>query len=250
MTRNQKIIAAVVAVVVLARRGHRVRRVERVEQVAAGEVVIFSTGAGADAAEHGGPERDTGPQADPQHHRRHGRHRQRGDRDQRLDGDRRARPCSRCNGRDAIAETGTRAVLPVAGAGRPGRRRAAAEADPRRRGRRPGPHEQLLFTSRPSSPWRSGRPSTTIRTRPRPIPQSVTVSLQQGTGYKLGTQSAAGLIIGPPAAQTTSVDVRRAASPHGDASPAYRPIPPARVAGASRSSRWTTRCPRASRPPS
>ena len=35
-------------------------------------------------------------------------------------------------------------------------------------------------------------------------PESVTVSLQQGTGYKVGTQSAAGLIIGPPAAQTTS----------------------------------------------
>jgi hypothetical protein len=35
-------------------------------------------------------------------------------------------------------------------------------------------------------------------------PESVTVSLAQGTGYKVGTQSAAGLIIGPPAAQTTS----------------------------------------------
>ena len=42
-------------------------------------------------------------------------------------------------------------------------------------------------------------------------PESVTVSLQQGTGYKVGTQSAAGLIIGPPAAQTTSV-VSRGAS--------------------------------------
>ncbi len=35
-------------------------------------------------------------------------------------------------------------------------------------------------------------------------PESVTVSLEQGTGYKVGTQNSAGLIIGPPAAQTTS----------------------------------------------
>jgi len=33
--------------------------------------------------------------------------------------------------------------------------------------------------------------------------QAVTVSLEQGTGYKLGNQDSAGLIIGPPAAQTT-----------------------------------------------
>ncbi len=37
-------------------------------------------------------------------------------------------------------------------------------------------------------------------------PESVTVSLEQGTGYKVGTQNSAGLIIGPPAAQTTSFD--------------------------------------------
>jgi hypothetical protein len=35
-------------------------------------------------------------------------------------------------------------------------------------------------------------------------PQSVTVSLEQGTGYELGDQDTAGLIIGPPAAQTAS----------------------------------------------
>ena len=35
-------------------------------------------------------------------------------------------------------------------------------------------------------------------------PESVTVSLEQGTGYKLGAQDSAGLIIGPPAAQTTA----------------------------------------------
>ncbi|HMD46082.1 MAG TPA: Calx-beta domain-containing protein [Acidimicrobiales bacterium] len=37
-------------------------------------------------------------------------------------------------------------------------------------------------------------------------PESVTVSLEQGTGYKLGFQASAGLVIGPPAgAATTSV---------------------------------------------
>ncbi len=55
-------------------------------------------------------------------------------------------------------------------------------------------------------------------------PESVTVSLQQGTGYKVGTQSAAGLIIGPPAAQTTSV-VSRGASAQATLD-AYRPFQP------------------------
>jgi multidrug efflux pump subunit AcrA (membrane-fusion protein) len=34
--------------------------------------------------------------------------------------------------------------------------------------------------------------------------QAVTVALTQGTGYKLGNQDSAGLVIGPPAAQTTA----------------------------------------------
>ena len=55
-------------------------------------------------------------------------------------------------------------------------------------------------------------------------PESVTVSLQQGTGYKVGTQSAAGLIIGPPAAQTTSVRVRGASAQA--TLDAYRPFQP------------------------
>ena len=37
-------------------------------------------------------------------------------------------------------------------------------------------------------------------------PESATVSLEQGTGYKLGPQNTAGLIIGPPPAQTTSFE--------------------------------------------
>ena len=52
-------------------------------------------------------------------------------------------------------------------------------------------------------------------------PESVTVSLQQGTGYKVGTQDSAGLIIGPPAAQTTAVRRPRAV-PSG---PTLRRVP-------------------------
>ena len=40
-------------------------------------------------------------------------------------------------------------------------------------------------------------------------PESATVSLEQGTGYKLGPQNTAGLIIGPPPAQTTSFSRQR-----------------------------------------
>jgi hypothetical protein len=36
------------------------------------------------------------------------------------------------------------------------------------------------------------------------VPESATVSLEQGTGYQLGTQDSAPLTIGPPAAQTTA----------------------------------------------
>lgn len=42
-------------------------------------------------------------------------------------------------------------------------------------------------------------------------PQSVTVALEQGTGYELGDQDTAGLIIGPPSTQTTAY---RATSEH------------------------------------
>ncbi len=56
-------------------------------------------------------------------------------------------------------------------------------------------------------------------------PESVTVSLQQGTGYKVGTQSAAGLIIGPPAARTTSATVSGGASTRATLA-AYRPFVP------------------------
>ena len=49
-------------------------------------------------------------------------------------------------------------------------------------------------------------------------PESVTVSLEQGTGYKVGTQNAAGLIIGPPSAQTTSLHASGSASGRPQAS--------------------------------
>ena len=74
------------------------------------------------------------------------------------------------NGRDAIAEDGTVPFFRSLAAGRPGRGRAAAEADPGCRRRLPGADRTTTSTSRPSSRWPSGRPSTTIRTRRRPTP--------------------------------------------------------------------------------
>ncbi len=60
-------------------------------------------------------------------------------------------------------------------------------------------------------------------------PQSATVSLEQGTGYKLGAEDSAGLIIGPPPAQAAAfsskpgVDATLAAFPSEVASPATPP---------------------------
>lgn len=42
--------------------------------------------------------------------------------------------------------------------------------------------------------------------------QSVTVSLEQGTGYELGTDDSAGLVIGPPAETAAAIDGRRGAA--------------------------------------
>ena len=92
---------------------------------------------------------------------------------------------------------GHRAVLPAAQRRRPRRRRAPAQADPRGRRRQPRRRWTRCSRSRRDSRSRSGRRSTTIRARRRSRRRSVTVSLAQGTGYTLGKQTAAGLIIGP-----------------------------------------------------
>ncbi len=55
-----------------------------------------------------------------------------------------------------------------------------------------------------------GYPNSTPAT-----PQSVSVSLEQGTGYELGDQDTAGLIIGPPATQTASLTAEKGGATTG-----------------------------------
>jgi Calx-beta domain len=50
-------------------------------------------------------------------------------------------------------------------------------------------------------------------------PQSVTVSLEQGTGYELGDQDTAGLIIGPPATQAAAYRATNGSAVSGSAGP-------------------------------
>ncbi len=99
------------------------------------------------------------------------------------------------------------------------------------------------FSQQRSSPWPSDRPSTTIRTPRRPT-RSVTVSLRQGTGYRSGrrTRRADHRARGGPGHRVRGCGRCGAAtSTHTDQVPAGAP--------GSRSSWWTTRCPRASRHP-
>jgi multidrug efflux pump subunit AcrA (membrane-fusion protein) len=107
------------------------------------------------------------------------------------------------NGRDAIAETGTVPFFRSLAPGDEGddvlqlKQILAAAGDD------PGPMTPL-FTEQTQfalAQWQAQNhyPNSTPAS-----PQSVTVALQQGTGYMLGDQVSAGLIIGPPAAQTTA----------------------------------------------
>jgi multidrug efflux pump subunit AcrA (membrane-fusion protein) len=111
-------------------------------------------------------------------------------------------PMFALDGRDAIAETGTVPFFRSLGPGDEGddvlqlKQILAAAGDD------PGPMTPL-FTEQTQfalAQWQAQHhyPNATPAS-----PQSVTVSLQEGTGYKLGDQVSAGLIIGPPA-QTVS----------------------------------------------
>ena len=79
-------------------------------------------------------------------------------------------------------------------------------------GLQPRPDEQRCSPSRPGSRSRSGRPQHHYPGAVPRTPQTVTVSLGQGSGYKIGAQSSAGLIIGraaelphaPTAARSTT----------------------------------------------
>ena len=70
-------------------------------------------------------------------------------------------------------------------------------------------------------------------------PEAATVSLEQGTGYQLGTQDSAPLVIGPPAAQTTAH--RTGAGTRAGHCHARRAMSPMARAASSPSSRWPAR---------
>ncbi len=226
-------------------RGNRVRGVTRLQLGQPGRGGHLLQGAGPHAAEHGGPERNPCPQADPQHHRVEPGHRHGREVDQRLDG-----PCrpghvlTEWPGRHRRA--GSAAVLPGVGARRPGRGRTGAEADPRCLGGRSGHHGQLLL------------PADAVRTGPvagaAPLPQLD--SRQSRVGHRLaragdrvqGGHAELGGTDHRTAGRTDDVvrlegsDVRPPSRRTGPRFPTSRP--------GSRSSRWTARCPRASRRPS
>jgi hypothetical protein len=107
------------------------------------------------------------------------------------------------DGRDAIAEPGTLSFFRSLGPGDEGddvlqlKKILAAAGD------NPGTMD-TVFTEQTQvalGQWQAQHhyPSATAAG-----PQSVTVSLTQGSGYKLGDQTAAGLMIGPPPGQTTA----------------------------------------------
>ncbi len=122
------------------------------------------------------------------------------------------------NGRAAVAETGTVAFFRSLAVGDEGADVLQLKQILAAAGDDPGPMTPL-FTEQTQfalAQWQAahGYPNVTPAT-----PQSVTVSLQQGTGYKLGTQVSAGLIIGPPAAltsQRTTTSARRGVVLAGD----------------------------------
>jgi len=102
------------------------------------------------------------------------------------------------NGRDAIAETGTVPFFRSLAPGDEGADVVQLKQILLAAGDDPGPMTDLFTpqTQFALAQWQAQHdyPNATPAS-----PQSVTVALQQGTGYKLGDQVSAGLIIGPPA---------------------------------------------------
>jgi hypothetical protein len=107
------------------------------------------------------------------------------------------------DGRDAIAEPGTVSFFRALGPGDVGDDVLQLKQILAAAGDNPGPMDTLFTqqTQTALAQWQTqhhypnGTPAT---------PQSVTVSLTQGAGYKLGAKTAAGLMIGPPPGQTAS----------------------------------------------
>jgi hypothetical protein len=111
------------------------------------------------------------------------------------------------SGRDAIAENGTlpffRSLVP----GDSGADVVQLKQILNAAGDYAGPTNDLYTeqTQFALAQWQAqhGYPNSTPAT-----PQSVTVALQQGTGYQLGDQDTAGLIIGPPTTRTAALTGR------------------------------------------
>lgn len=111
------------------------------------------------------------------------------------------------NGRDAIAESGTVPFFRSLAPGDEGADVLQLKQILLAAGDDPGPMTKL-FTEQTQfalAQWQAQHdyPSATPAS-----PQSVTVTLQQGNGYALGSQVSAGLIIGAPAAQTAALSAR------------------------------------------
>jgi multidrug efflux pump subunit AcrA (membrane-fusion protein) len=107
------------------------------------------------------------------------------------------------NGRDAIAETGTVPFFRSLGPGDEGNDVLQLKQILQAAGDDPGPMTDLFTpqTQFALAQWQAQHnyPNATPAS-----PQSVTVALQQGSGYTLGDDISAGLIIGPPAAPTVT----------------------------------------------
>ncbi len=107
------------------------------------------------------------------------------------------------DGRDAIAEPGTVSFFRSLGPGDEGddvlqlKQILAAAGDD------PGPMN-TLFTEQTQVALGQWQAQHNYPSASAGGPQSLTVSLTQGAGYQLGDQTAAGLTIGPPPAQTTA----------------------------------------------
>ncbi len=106
------------------------------------------------------------------------------------------------NGRDAVAEQGTVPFFRSLAPGDQGEDVLQLKQILTAAGDYPGPLSNLYTeqTQFALAQWQAQHhyPNSTPAT-----PQSVTVALAQGSGYKLGTNDSAGLTIGPPAAQTS-----------------------------------------------
>jgi multidrug efflux pump subunit AcrA (membrane-fusion protein) len=112
-------------------------------------------------------------------------------------------PMFALDGRDAIAETGTVPFFRSLGPGDEGADVVQLKQILLAAGDDPGPMTPL-FTEQTQFALAQWQAQHNYPSASPASPESVTVALQAGTGYTLGDDVSAGLIIGPPAAQTAA----------------------------------------------